>query len=510
MTAAQQHEGLPSLGQDCVDGTNSGSSCSDFPHSKGLSCRESPAPKKTAAELLQDSFIRTNQTLKFLSLQDPSLDRTATHGATQLSAATDAHPGTTAASMRHTAQEPADESKHGKDKDKDRDMKDTASSDAILHTPGQPSKNIVSETIATTALQDPALRLPSVFDEGTHVASNQDATSSISEPPIWAEASSEDTSASNEQQAHTSANQQVEQETHVKDRSTSSDVKLSPSTSSQSSQKAVQDQSPQQPPCSEEEHRTQPLGGASQDLMDVTFAKPQEAPLERHRTASDSTFEEAEDKPGQYIIIHDNTFLSNSVALPVDEDVLEFLPAGSVVTVVEVVRRDSEKRVRGRLETPAGWISLLDCESGYRWASRIQAKPKGGYAQHLQDDDVVWQEVGEWCAAHAEGCEANEDVAGLGPHIFSSPSTPRATMVVLPAKGDSVGTVCRQPRAKAMRKRIGSGQDKSLEDQQLPVQDSQNMLQHQLRRQQQWAGELQTHPDGKSQELFSVRGTLKS
>ncbi|CAE8597118.1 unnamed protein product, partial [Polarella glacialis] len=77
-----------------------------------------------------------------------------------------------------------------------------------------------------------------------------------------------------------------------------------------------------------------------------------------------------QDGPGLYAIIHEGTFLSGSVAVPADKDVLQILPAGTEVWVLEVVLREEESRVRGRIGSPAGWISLLDTKTGYRWAER--------------------------------------------------------------------------------------------------------------------------------------------
>ncbi|CAE8681159.1 unnamed protein product, partial [Polarella glacialis] len=48
----------------------------------------------------------------------------------------------------------------------------------------------------------------------------------------------------------------------------------------------------------------------------------------------------------------------------------ERLATDTVVHVVEVVHRLQERRVRGRIESPAGWISLLDIDEGSRWADK--------------------------------------------------------------------------------------------------------------------------------------------
>jgi len=52
-----------------------------------------------------------------------------------------------------------------------------------------------------------------------------------------------------------------------------------------------------------------------------------------------------------------------------DEFIAELQP-GTVVRIVEAVEMEDLQRVRARLETPAGWISLLDLQSGFRWAER--------------------------------------------------------------------------------------------------------------------------------------------
>ena len=49
--------------------------------------------------------------------------------------------------------------------------------------------------------------------------------------------------------------------------------------------------------------------------------------------------------------------------------VLVLIDQGIHVHVVEVVRRDDLRRVRGRIDGPvAGWVSLVNLDSGFRWA----------------------------------------------------------------------------------------------------------------------------------------------
>mmetsp|Transcript_11688 Transcript_11688/g.22239 ORF Transcript_11688/g.22239 Transcript_11688/m.22239 type:complete len:284 (+) Transcript_11688:45-896(+) len=170
----------------------------------------------------------------------------------------------------------------------------------------------------------------------------------------------------------------------------------------------------------------------SEEWMEVTFAKPSEK-SSRQCTSAGSSSEESsakredmvlQDRPGQYVVIHDSTFVSASPGLPTDEDVVEFIRAGTVVEVVEVLRNPDSKRVRGQISAPPGWISLLDLDSGYRWACRVEA-----------------------CVEHKVS-NASQETSLVG-----APTTPRATLFLSPASCDRVGTVCRKPRAKTMHRR---------------------------------------------------------
>merc|ERR1712232_1371357 len=74
--------------------------------------------------------------------------------------------------------------------------------------------------------------------------------------------------------------------------------------------------------------------------------------------------------PGNYVITHDNIKLSPFAALGSALGV-ERLSAGTVINVLEVQILEEEKRVRGRIESPEGWISLMNTENGYRWAAPV-------------------------------------------------------------------------------------------------------------------------------------------
>eukprot|EP00930_Biecheleria_cincta_P031075 TRINITY_DN21558_c0_g1_i1.p1 TRINITY_DN21558_c0_g1~~TRINITY_DN21558_c0_g1_i1.p1 ORF type:complete len:407 (-),score=74.74 TRINITY_DN21558_c0_g1_i1:168-1388(-) len=81
-----------------------------------------------------------------------------------------------------------------------------------------------------------------------------------------------------------------------------------------------------------------------------------------------------EDGPGYYLVTHNNAAVRAGPSL--QDAVVGRLAAGEVLHVVEVLVVQSEERVRGRIEEPAGWISLLDTKGGYRWASKQAGPPQ--------------------------------------------------------------------------------------------------------------------------------------
>lgn len=78
-----------------------------------------------------------------------------------------------------------------------------------------------------------------------------------------------------------------------------------------------------------------------------------------------------EDKPGIYEILYDAVVKSGAV---ITSPEVARVRKGELVNVVEVEIVESEARVRGRLEEPPGWISLLDLQSNYRWARSQKSK----------------------------------------------------------------------------------------------------------------------------------------
>mmetsp|Transcript_78763 Transcript_78763/g.206750 ORF Transcript_78763/g.206750 Transcript_78763/m.206750 type:complete len:90 (+) Transcript_78763:826-1095(+) len=73
------------------------------------------------------------------------------------------------------------------------------------------------------------------------------------------------------------------------------------------------------------------------------------------------------DKPGPYVIIHDKAAVTPSLSVG-DMEIIAKLDVRKIVNVVEVVISHHDKRVRGRIDKPAGWISLMDTDTLRRWA----------------------------------------------------------------------------------------------------------------------------------------------
>lgn len=82
--------------------------------------------------------------------------------------------------------------------------------------------------------------------------------------------------------------------------------------------------------------------------------------------------------PGTYTVQYDQTKVSSTLEL--SNQIVGTLSKGAKIEIVEVVERPQDKRIRGRLTSPAGWISLVNTESGYRWAERDAGQQGGGSA----------------------------------------------------------------------------------------------------------------------------------
>lgn len=91
----------------------------------------------------------------------------------------------------------------------------------------------------------------------------------------------------------------------------------------------------------------------------------------RSRSSTEDVCVGCDDVPGRYLVEFEGTEVTESLSLVGAGASLKRIRAGSVVEVVEVVSLPDEDRVRGRITSPDGWISLLEMSSGLRWASEL-------------------------------------------------------------------------------------------------------------------------------------------
>jgi len=107
-----------------------------------------------------------------------------------------------------------------------------------------------------------------------------------------------------------------------------------------------------------------------------------------HQAETPAKWHEAAEGPGVYIVLHENAAITMGVvAAP---PVLRRLKKGTLITVTKVQHCPDEKRVRGLVEDPLGWVSLIDTTDGYRWARK--QTPGTGEAPH--DDAHAKQQAG--------------------------------------------------------------------------------------------------------------------
>jgi len=92
--------------------------------------------------------------------------------------------------------------------------------------------------------------------------------------------------------------------------------------------------------------------------------------------ASRYVCKDEKDEPGDYVI-KTTAYVTKSL-LPNTEDMIAELRPGTVVRVSEVVLLPEQHRARGRIEEPAGYISLRNTKDGFRWASVSVASQRDG------------------------------------------------------------------------------------------------------------------------------------
>mmetsp|Transcript_60328 Transcript_60328/g.168549 ORF Transcript_60328/g.168549 Transcript_60328/m.168549 type:complete len:492 (-) Transcript_60328:224-1699(-) len=79
------------------------------------------------------------------------------------------------------------------------------------------------------------------------------------------------------------------------------------------------------------------------------------------------------DGPGLYVITHSASVRVGDQA-GLENTEVAMIRTGKRVRVLEVLRIEAAQRVRARIDTPAGWISLEDTSDGYRWAKLVERK----------------------------------------------------------------------------------------------------------------------------------------
>jgi hypothetical protein len=77
---------------------------------------------------------------------------------------------------------------------------------------------------------------------------------------------------------------------------------------------------------------------------------------------------EEEDGPGIYRTTHRGVVVRAEVSM--DSEKLTKMAEGVTFKVAEVCQLRQEQRLRARIEKPAGWITIVNLETGERWASR--------------------------------------------------------------------------------------------------------------------------------------------
>merc|ERR1712232_611786 len=98
-------------------------------------------------------------------------------------------------------------------------------------------------------------------------------------------------------------------------------------------------------------------GELSEDGQSLTFGRTDGQSITWFRLHLNDTSACSEDLPGPYRILHAGVAVTEGFAMG-SQDVAA-LGRGTVVDVLQVQAAPSEERIRGRIASPAGWISLL-------------------------------------------------------------------------------------------------------------------------------------------------------
>jgi len=124
---------------------------------------------------------------------------------------------------------------------------------------------------------------------------------------------------------------------------------------------------------------------------------------------------EIEDGPGEYIITSTS---SVTVGEGRSSEGVVVLEPGARVTVLEIIHRKKEQRLRGRIKEPAGYISLKNTQQGTRWAKPVDEGPEIGNDEEdaeEESDEGMGDEASEWRrkAKAKDGEEEGDDAEAL-------------------------------------------------------------------------------------------------
>merc|ERR1740123_2491290 len=70
-------------------------------------------------------------------------------------------------------------------------------------------------------------------------------------------------------------------------------------------------------------------------------------------------------------------------------DLMAVIFAGQEVAALEVVEEEASHRIRARIARPSGWISLMNTETGFRWAEWARPlRPRDYELNSIEDEST--------------------------------------------------------------------------------------------------------------------------
>jgi hypothetical protein len=141
------------------------------------------------------------------------------------------------------------------------------------------------------------------------------------------------------------------------------------------------------------------------------------------RSADDTTL--GGDSPGSYFICAITAVTSSQSR---NSDTISRLSVGSLVEVEELARLPLEKRLRARIKCPAGWISLENTATHFRWAKR----------QESQEPARCGREGWEEEDRDSEGPDAGEALVGVRVQIVRGKFTQAKVRLARPMSREQV------------------------------------------------------------------------